>query len=115
MVSLNNLASLRDFESKVGARRHRRRFRAQYLVQRRAGLGGAGLDRASTPARRRGAAGAEGIVRCPATEVNPETGERDANPVAEFRQLTAISNLGFMRGDRGRRFAIGDAIEVLGT
>ena len=28
VVSLNNLASLRDYEPKVGARRHRRRFRA---------------------------------------------------------------------------------------
>ncbi len=28
MVSLINLASLRDYEAKVGARRHRRRFRA---------------------------------------------------------------------------------------
>jgi uncharacterized protein YcbX len=82
VVSLINLASLRDFEAKVGARRHRRRFRANVWfsgasawserdwIGRQIQVGGAVL-RISRP-----------ITRCPATEVNPETAERDANPVA---------------------------------
>jgi hypothetical protein len=31
----------------------------------------------------------ERIARCPASEVNPLTGERDANPVVERRNLRA--------------------------
>ncbi len=81
VVSLINLASLRDFEAKVGARRHRRRFRANVWfsgatawserawVGRQIQLGGAVL-RVVKP-----------ITRCAATEVNPETAQRDADPL----------------------------------
>jgi uncharacterized protein YcbX len=114
VVSLINLASLRDFEAKVGARRHRRRFRANVWfsgasawserdwIGRQIQVGGAVL-RISRP-----------ITRCPATEVNPETAERDANPVAELRQLYDHVELG-VHADvvEGGRFAVGDAIEVL--
>src|ERR1700756_3072356 len=77
VVSLNNLASLKDFESKVGARRHRRRFRANIWfsgapawaerewIGRELQVGGAVLRVL------------KGTTRCPATEVNPETGVRD--------------------------------------
>ena len=73
VVSLINLASLRDFEARVGARRHRRRFRANVWfsgapawseldwVGRELQLGGAVLRVAKR------------ITRCPATEVNPLT------------------------------------------
>ena len=75
VVSLNNLASLRDYESKVGARRHRRRFRANIWfngapawaerewIGREIQVGGAVMRIL------------KGTTRCPATEVNPETGE----------------------------------------
>jgi uncharacterized protein YcbX len=114
VVSLINLASLRDFEAKVGARRHRRRFRANVWfsgasawserdwIGRQVQVGGAVL-RISRP-----------ITRCPATEVNPETAERDANPVAELRQLYDHVELGVhAEVVEGGRFAVGDAIEVL--
>ena len=114
VVSLINLASLRDFEAKVGARRHRRRFRANVWfsgasawserdwIGRQIQVGGAVL-RISRP-----------ITRCPATEVNPETAERDANPVAELRQLYDHVELGVhAEVVEGGRFAVGDAIEVL--
>lgn len=114
VVSLINLASLRDFEAKVGARRHRRRFRANVWfsgaaawaerewVGREIQMGGAVLRIV------------KGIARCPATEVNPETGERDANPVAELRSLYGHVDLGVhAKVVEGGRFAIGDAIEVL--
>jgi uncharacterized protein YcbX len=114
VVSLANLASLRDYESKVGARRHRRRFRANVWfsgaaawaerewIGRELQLGGAVLRVV------------KGTTRCPATEVNPETGERDANPLAELRSLYGHVELGVhAEVVDGGRFAIGDAMELL--
>ena len=114
VVSLINLASLRDFEAKVGARRHRRRFRANVWfsgasawserewIGRQIQVGGAVL-RVVKP-----------ITRCAATEVNPETAERDADPVAELRRLYDHIELGVhAQVIEGGQFAVGDAIEVL--
>lgn len=115
-VSLINLASWRDFEAKVGARRHRRRFRANVWFsgaaawQERGWVGqhiqmGGAVLRVVKP-----------ITRCPATEVNPETGERDANPVEELRSLYGHTELGVhAEVVEGGRFAVGDAIELLGS
>lgn len=114
VVSLINLASLRDYEAKVGARRHRRRFRANVWfsgapawaerdwVGQQVQVGGAVLQ-VTKP-----------ITRCPATEVNPETFERDADPVAELRQLYGHVELGVhAEVIEGGQFAIGDAIALL--
>jgi uncharacterized protein YcbX len=114
VVSLNNMASLRDFETKVGARRHRRRFRANIWfsgapawaerewIGRDIQVGGAVLRVV------------KGTTRCPATEVNPETGERDANPVAELREHYGHVELGIHAEVlQGGRFAMGDSIELL--
>ena len=114
VVSLNNLASLRDFETKVGARRHRRRFRANVWfsgapawaerdwIGREIQVGGAVLRVV------------KGTTRCPATEVNPETGERDADPIGELRSLYGHVELGVHAEvvDAGR-FSIGDAMELI--
>jgi uncharacterized protein YcbX len=115
VVSLINLASLHDYQTRIGARRHRRRFRANVWfsgapawserdwVGQQIQLGGAVLRVT------------RGIVRCPATEVNPETAERDASPVAELRDLYGHTELGIhAKVVEGGRFALGDAIEVLG-
>ena len=114
VVSLNNLASLRDYESKVGARRHRRRFRANIWfsgapawaerdwIGREIQVGGALLRVL------------KGTTRCPATEVNPETGERDADPVAELRSLYGHVELGVhAEVVEGGAFSIGDAMELI--
>jgi hypothetical protein len=114
VVSLINLASLRDYEARVGARRHRRRFRANIWfsgasawserewIGRQIQLGGAVL-RVVKP-----------ITRCPATEVNPVTAERDAAPLEELRALYGHVELGVhAEVAEGGRFAVGDAIEVL--
>jgi uncharacterized protein YcbX len=114
VVSLMNLASLRDYESRIGARRHRRRFRANVYfsgtaawsefdwVGRTIQLGGATLRVTKR------------TVRCPATQVNPDTAERDANPVLELRDLYGHSDLGIhAEVVEGGRFAAGDAIELL--
>ena len=48
------------------------------------------------------------ITRCPATEVNPETAERDADPVAELRRLYGHVELGVhAEVIEGGRFAVG--------
>lgn len=115
VVSLINLTSWRDFEERVGARRHRRRFRANVWfsgapawaendwVGQTLQLGGAVLRVTKR------------IARCPATEVNPLTGERDADPVAELRKLYGHVDLGIhAEVIEGGKFAVGDALEVLG-
>ncbi|MDE2004970.1 MAG: MOSC domain-containing protein [Rhodospirillales bacterium] len=114
VVSLIGLASLRDFEAKLGARRHRRRFRANIWfngaapfaelgwVGRSLQVGGAVL-RVVKP-----------IARCKATEVNPVSAERDADPVEELRALYGHTDLGVhAEVIEGGRFAVGDAIELL--
>ena len=114
VVSLINLASLQDYQARVDARRHRRRFRANVWfsgapawsehewVGRQIQLGGAQLR-----VRKR-------IPRCAATEVNPETAERDADPVAELRRLYGHVDLGvYAEVTEAGHFAVGDAIEVL--
>lgn len=114
VVSLINLASLRDYEKKVGARRHRRRFRANVWfsgapawserdwVGQQLQVGGAVL-RVTRP-----------ITRCAATQVNPETAERDVDPLEELRRLYGHVELGVhAEVIEGGRFAVGDAIETL--
>ncbi len=73
VISLINLASLADYEAKVGARRHKRRFRANIWFD------------GAAPMSERNWVGRELLVgaarlrvtrtttRCPATEVNPMT------------------------------------------
>jgi uncharacterized protein len=47
--------------------------------------------------------------------VNPETAQRDADPVAELRQLYGHPELGIhAKVVEGGRFALGDSIEILG-
>ena len=54
------------------------------------------------------------ITRCAATEVNPLTAERDANPVEELRQLYGHADLGIHAAViEGGRFEMGDGIELL--
>ena len=114
VISLINLASLRDLELRVGARRHRRRFRANVWftgtpawsefgwIGRELQLGGAVLRVLKR------------IPRCAATEVNPLTGERDANPVKELRDHFGHGDLGvYAEVIEGGRFAVGDGIELL--
>ena len=114
VISLINIASLQDYEAKQGARRHRRRFRANVWfsgaapwsefdwIGKTIQMGGAMLritDR---------------IIRCPATEVNPVTAQRDADPIRELRTLYGHTHLGvFAEVIEGGRFAVGDGIEVL--
>ncbi len=114
VVSLINEASRADLEARVGSRRHRRRFRANVWfsgVPAWEELGWVGRDLLIGSARLRVT---RRTTRCPATEVNPETGERDANPVAELKAVYGHADLGIHAEviDAGT-IALGDAIEVL--
>ena len=54
------------------------------------------------------------IVRCPATEVNPATGERDARPPRWLRDHFGHADLGvYAEVIEGGRIAVGDALEAL--
>ena len=114
VVSLLSLASLRDFEERVGARRHRRRFRANVWFSGAAPW--AELDWAGREIQLGGAVlrVTKRIARCKATEVNPLTAERDADPVEELRRLYGHSDLGVhAEVIEGGRFAVGDSIQLL--
>jgi hypothetical protein len=57
----------------------------------------------------------ESAIRDGATAVNPETGERDADPVAELRALYGHAELGVLAEVvEGGRFAVGDSLVPLG-
>jgi hypothetical protein len=114
VVSLINLASLAEFAARVGAPREKRRFRANLYfssgapwaeldwIGRTIAVGGARL-RVVRP-----------TSRCPATEVNPATATRDADPVAELRSLYGHINLGVHAVvEDGGVIAAGDGVEVL--
>lgn len=114
VVSLIGLASLRDFETRLGAHRHRRRFRANVWFSGAAPW--AELDWVGRELQMGGAVlrVTKRIARCKATEVNPLTTERDADPLAELRRLYGHSDLGVhAEVIEGGRFAVGDGIALL--
>lgn len=113
-VSLINLASLADAEQKLGVRLDPLRFRANFYfsglpawaefawVGQDLLLGGARLNVFKR------------TVRCPATQVNLETGERDVDVPRLLRASYGHADLGVhavVVG--GGRVAVGDALEPL--
>lgn len=93
-VSMINLASVRDFESKLGEQVDPRRFRANILVDglppwveldwvgRKLAIGSIKFE------------GARLTVRCPATEVNPDTAVRDIRLPYELKRIYGHIHLG---------------------
>ncbi len=114
VISLINLASLADYEARVGARRHKRRFRANIWFDGAPAMAErdwVGRELLAGTARLRVT---RTTTRCPATEVNPLTAERDADPVAELKHLYGHTDLGIhAEVVEAGRIAPGDAIEVL--
>lgn len=113
-VSLINLASLADVERRLGVRLDPLRFRANFYFS---GLPawaefewvGAELllGRARLSVFKR-------TVRCPATQVNLETGERDIDVPALMRAAYGHADLGVHATVvSGGRVAVGDALEPL--
>lgn len=114
VVSLINLASIADLEAKVGAKRHRLRFRANvYFTGAPAlrELDWVGEELLVGTARLRVT---KRTVRCAATEVNPDSGVRDAAPIRELLQAYGHADLGIhAEVVEGGRIAMGDAIELV--
>ena len=115
-VSLIGEATLRDLERRVGAVRERLRFRANLYVSGAAPWAefewlGQELQVGSARLRV-----VQRITRCPATNVNPETAERDAKPVLELREQYGHADLGvYARVLEGGTVAPGSAVELLGA
>jgi uncharacterized protein YcbX len=113
-VSIISLASLAALERAHGMRLDPLRFRANVyvsggtewadfaLVGQEVMLGGARLRVWKR------------IVRCPATEVNLDTAERDANPPRVLMQSFGHADLGVQAEViEGGRIAVGDALEAV--
>ena len=111
-VSIIGLSSLHALEAKAGMPLDPLRFRANIYVSgatpwaefdllgQEVLLGGARLRVFKR------------IVRCPATEVNPETAERDAAPPKWLREHFGHADLGvYAEVLEGGRIAVGDALE----
>jgi len=110
-VSLINLASIRDFETKIGATVEPIRFRAnvyfdglpawdeQTWMEREITVGSARL-RVISP-----------ITRCAATEVNPQTAERDISVVAELMRHFGHNIMGiYAEVIAAGEIAVGDTV-----
>jgi len=114
VVSLINLASIADLEARLGEPRHRLRFRANVYFS-----GTPALSELDWVGRELLVGGTrlrvtKRTVRCPATQVNPETAARDANPVLELHRFYGHADLGIhAEVIEGGRMATGDAIELV--
>lgn len=114
VVSIIGLSSLHALEQAAGVTLDPLRFRANVYVS-----GGSpwaefdwiGQDIQLGQARLRVV---KRIVRCPATEVNPATGVRDAEPPRWLRAHFGHADLGvYAEVIEGGRIAVGDALEAL--
>ena len=112
-VSIINLASLADLSRRMGRELDPLRFRANLYVD-----GWPAWAENSWVGRRLMLGWAEAevfkpIVRCAATEVNPETGERDAEvPKALFDAFGDMHCGVYVRVTRPGRLSLGDACTV---
>lgn len=113
-VSVLNLASVRDLETRLGVRVDPLRFRANVWVEgwpawvendwsgRRMRLGAAGLGVVKP------------IVRCVATHVDPATGRRDIELVSALHDLYGHRWCGlYLAVETGGALAIGDPAELI--
>lgn len=113
-ISIISLSSLAALERAHGMRLDPLRFRANIYVSggpEWADFALVGKDIQVGTARLRVW---KRIVRCPATEVNPDTGERDAHPPRVLREHFGHADLGVQAEVlEGGRIAVGDALEAL--
>ncbi|MBV9784314.1 MAG: MOSC domain-containing protein [Acidisphaera sp.] len=113
VVSLINLASLHAYEKRCGVVRDRMRFRANIYFSGAPWSEFDWIDRQVQVGKTRLQI-LKRIARCPATQVNPGTAKRDADPVSELRAAYGHSDLGVHALVlEGGKIALGDAIEVL--
>lgn len=114
VVSLISLSSLERFEKDIGAERDRMRFRGNLYLSGGAPwieLGWAGKHLSIGTATFRVV---KRIRRCDATQVNPVTAERDADPVRELMRTYNHADLGvYMEVVEGGRISVGDALTLI--
>lgn len=113
-VSIIGLASLAALEQAMGMALDPLRFRANVYVS--GGRPWAEFDLLGQEIMLGGARLRvfKRTVRCPATEVNPETGERDARPPKALREHFGHADLGvYAEVIDGGRIAVGDALEPM--
>jgi len=111
-VSIIGLASLNALQTAMGQPLDPLRFRANIYVS--GALPWAEFDLVGQEVQLGGARLRvfKRIIRCPATEVNPETAERDADPPAGLRRHFGHADLGvYAEVLEGGRVAVGDALE----
>ena len=114
VISLIGLGSLRALESAVGAPRDKRRFRANIYIENiepweEFSWLGKTIQIGETTAIVQ-----ERIDRCGATTVNPDTAERDVNPVKELQQNFGHIELGIVAEVLSSgTIRPGDSIQVL--
>ncbi|MDB5413011.1 MAG: hypothetical protein JWR10_1346 [Rubritepida sp.] len=115
-ISIISLASLAALERAAGMRLDPLRFRANIYVS--GGLEWGDFDLVGQEIQLGGARLRvwKRIVRCPATEVNPQTAERDAKPPRVLHEHFGHADLGVQAEvlETGR-VAVGDALATLTT
>ncbi|WP_158292275.1 MOSC domain-containing protein [Paracraurococcus ruber] len=112
-VSIIGLSSLHALEAKVGKHLDPLRFRANIYVS--GALPWAEFDLLGQEVLLGGARLRvfKRIIRCPATQVNPETAARDADPPRWLREHFGHADLGvYAEVLEGGRIAVGDALEA---
>jgi uncharacterized protein YcbX len=116
VISLIGLGSLGALESAVGAPRDKRRFRANiYIADSEPWSEFSWLGQKIAIGESVTAIVQERIDRCGATTVNPDTAERDANPVLELKRNFGHIELGvFAEILTPGTIQPGDAIRLLG-
>jgi uncharacterized protein YcbX len=113
-VSIISLASLHALERAAGMRLDPIRFRANIYVSGGKEWGDFDLMGQEIQLGQARLKVWKRIVRCPATEVNPETAERDAKPPRVLREHFGHADLGVQAEVlEGGRVAVGDQLEAL--
>jgi uncharacterized protein YcbX len=115
VISLIGLGSLAALEEAVGAPREKLRFRANIYIEGAAPWTEFELLGKTLAIGEVRMVVQERIDRCPATMVNPDTAEKDANPVKELRQHFGHIDMGvFAEVLCGGVVRAGDEIRVIG-
>lgn len=113
VVSLINLESVRDLGARIGADIHPLRFRGNMLVEGMPAwseLAAVGRDIAIGEVTFRAE---KRIVRCAATNVNPDTAERDLAIPHALDELYGHSDCGiYLRVRKGGAIRVGDAMSI---
>jgi uncharacterized protein YcbX len=115
VVSLINLESVRDLGARLGTEVNPLRFRGNILVEglpawaeldlvgKRVAIGNVVLE------------GMDRIVRCAATNVNPETADRDLAIPRSLLELYGHGDCGaYLRVVEGGELRVGDSLEIAG-